>query len=65
MQRLARGNSLYTANGKGRFSDTSEEQQVWLGRWAWGAHFADFDNNGWQDLVVTNGYLTGRKPDDL
>jgi ASPIC and UnbV len=23
--------------------------------WGWGNTFADFDNNGWQDLAVTNG----------
>jgi hypothetical protein len=37
-----------------------------MGRWSWGSLFVDFDNNGWQDLIVTNGYITGDKsPDDL
>jgi hypothetical protein len=26
---------------------------------------ADVDHDGWEDLVVANGYVTGRKPDDL
>jgi enediyne biosynthesis protein E4 len=25
--------------------------------WSWAALFADFDNDGWKDLLVTNGYL--------
>lgn len=25
--------------------------------WSWAALFADFDNDGWKDLFVTNGYL--------
>lgn len=25
--------------------------------WTWGPLFADFDNDGWKDLIVTNGYL--------
>lgn len=65
LQHLARGNSLFTADSQGKYEETALVQKVALGRWAWGAHFADVDNNGWQDLLVANGYLTGRKPDDL
>jgi len=25
--------------------------------WSWSALFADYDNDGWKDLYVTNGYL--------
>ena len=25
--------------------------------WSWGPLFADFDNDGWKDLIITNGYL--------
>ncbi len=26
--------------------------------WSWGGQFADFDNDGWLDLFVSNGYYT-------
>ena len=25
--------------------------------WSWSALFADYDNDGWKDLYVTNGYF--------
>jgi len=30
-----------------------------MGRWAWSDQFVDLNNDGWEDLVVANGYLTG------
>ena len=29
-----------------------------MGRWAWGSLFADFNNDGWEDLYVCNGFFT-------
>lgn len=65
VQRLARGNSLFVARDDGRFDDASLGAGVTLGRWAWGSIFADLDNDGWEDLVVANGYLTAPVADDL
>lgn len=62
-QRHARGNSLFRNNGDGSFTDTSVSSGVTLGRWAWGSVFADFNNDGWQDLYVTNGFITAEDPD--
>ena len=35
-----------------------------MGRWAWGSRLTDLNNDGWEDIVVANGFMT-KKPDDL
>ncbi len=66
-QRMARGNTLFAARGDatGAFDDVSESAGVVMGRWAWSSAFADLNNDGWEDLLVANGYLTNRREDDL
>jgi len=64
-KRFARGNSLMRNAGGKRFEDVSEEAGITLGRWAWSAPFVDINNNGWEDLVVANGYITGGGSGDL
>jgi hypothetical protein len=65
-QRHARGNSLFRNRGAGAaFDDASEDAGVTLGRWAWSSLFADVDDDGLEDLLVANGYLTNEDPDDL
>ena len=65
VQRMARGNTLFANSGDGRFLDVSEAAAVTMGRWAWASKFADFNNDGWQDLVVANGYVTTEDTGDL
>ena len=65
VQRLTRGNSLFANNGDGTFSDVSVDAGVTMGRWAWGSIFVDFNNDGWEDLVVANGFMTAPDTDDL
>ena len=36
-----------------------------MGRWAWGSNFADINNDGWEDLYVTNGFFTTADAGDL
>ncbi len=57
-QRHARGNALYRNQGDGHFSNVSQSAGVELGRWAWGSDFLDFDQDGYQDIYVTNGYIS-------
>ncbi len=65
-QHMARGNSLFRNLGPGqRFADVSVDAGVTVGRWSWGSVFTDLDNDGWEDLLVANGFVTGEVPDDL
>ena len=65
MFQLAQGNTLFTNNGKGAFHDDGAAKGVGMGRWSWGSIFLDFNNDGWEDIFVTNGFVTGREEDDL
>jgi hypothetical protein len=58
-RRHARGNSLFQNMGDGTFQDVSQSAAVTEARWAWGSSFADINNDGWQDLLVGNGMVTG------
>jgi hypothetical protein len=67
-QRHARGNSLFASlGGKAAplFRDVSLDAHVTKGGWAWSSGFADINNDGWEDLVVANGYITQENPRDL
>jgi len=64
-QYLARGNSLFSNAGDGSFQDVSIAAGVTMGRWAWGSVFADINNDGWEDLLIANGWFTGTQTSDL
>jgi tetratricopeptide (TPR) repeat protein len=64
-RRHTKGNSLYRNRGDGSFAETGPEQRVEMGRWAWCADAADFDNDGSPEIYVTCGMLTGPKETDL
>ncbi len=49
-------NTLQINNGNGTFSEVGQLAGVDRTDWSWCTLFADFDNDGWQDLFVTNGY---------
>jgi hypothetical protein len=62
LQRFARGNTLLRNTSKARFEDVSRKAGVEMGRWAWGSLFADVNNDGWDDILIANGFIT--KDDD-
>ncbi|MDH3590044.1 MAG: VCBS repeat-containing protein, partial [Gammaproteobacteria bacterium] len=53
---LFNGNRLYRNEGNGNFSNVTDLAGVRQGYWAWGTCFADFNNDGNQDLFIVNGY---------
>ena len=64
-RRHARGNSLYRNSGDGKFQNVSGQAGVEMGRWSWCSDFWDFDHDGYPDLYVANGYISGLDRNDL
>jgi tetratricopeptide (TPR) repeat protein/peroxiredoxin len=60
----AMGNSLFR-NGGGIFEDTTRAAGVGIGRWAWSSDAWDFDHDGFPDLYIVNGMVTGPSREDL
>ena len=53
--------SLYANQGNGEFKDVSWDAklaQLTYQPVRWGVGFADFDNSGWPDILVSNGNVT-------
>ncbi len=61
----AMGNSLLHNGGDGLFHDASRAADVQMGRWSWSSDGWDFDHDGFPDLYVTNGMVSGPLRDDL
>ncbi len=53
-------NNLYRNLGKGVFRDISYGSGIAIPSWrmlGWGTAFVDFDNDGWEDIFVSNGHV--------
>ncbi len=50
-------NMLQQNNGDGTFSEVGQLAGVSNTDWSWAALFGDYDNDGYKDLFVTNGYV--------
>ncbi len=48
---------LHLNNGNGTFSEIGQIAGIAATDWSWAPVFADYDNDGWKDLLITNGYL--------
>ena len=58
------GNQLYRNMGDGTFRDVSFEANVYDAGWAWAGRFWDYDNDGYLDIMVANGYISGDPNDE-
>ena len=63
-QKHAMGNSLFR-NEAGLFQDVTSGSGSGIGRWSWSSDSWDFDHDGYLDLYVTNGMVSGPSRDDL
>lgn len=51
--------------GQLRFAEIGQLSGISNTDWSWSALFMDFDNDGWKDLLVTNGYLRDYTDNDF
>ncbi|MEZ0484426.1 VCBS repeat-containing protein [Fibrella aquatica] len=57
MRNMLQLNQGTDPRGQLRFSEVGQLAGVAATDWSWSALLADFDNDGWKDLFVSNGYL--------
>jgi tetratricopeptide (TPR) repeat protein len=61
----AMGNSLFQNTGEARFDDVGEHSATTMGRWSWSSDSWDFNHDGFQDIYIANGMLSGATRTDL
>lgn len=57
MRNMLHLNEGIDEHGDLRFSEIGQLAGVSNTDWSWSPLFADFDNDGWKDLFISNGYL--------
>ena len=60
----AMGNSIFR-NAGAVFDDRTATAGVAMGRWAWSSDSFDFDHDGFSDLYIANGMVSGTSRQDL
>ncbi|MGH9407670.1 MAG: FG-GAP-like repeat-containing protein [Terriglobia bacterium] len=59
------GNSLFRNDARGAFTDESAPSETSMGRWAWSSDAWDFDHDGYPDIYIATGMISGPKEEDL
>jgi hypothetical protein len=55
-RQMASGNTLLRSRGDGTFEDVTKKAGANPVGWFWAASFADFDNDGWQDIYAADSW---------
>lgn len=63
--RVVKGNTLFISDGNGKFKDVTEQARSNPFGWYWSSAIFDYDNDGRQDIYSVNGWITGKKTEDL
>lgn len=58
-------NTVQMGRGDGEFSEVGNFMGTGQTEWSWAPLLADFDNDGFKDLYITNGYLRDTKDNDF
>ncbi len=61
---LLQGNNFWTPiseKGKILFANLAQQTGIEAGGWSYGAQFGDLNNDGFIDLYVANGYISGER----
>jgi tetratricopeptide (TPR) repeat protein len=61
----AMGNSMFQNSEDGKFTDVSGRSGTMMGRWAWSSDAWDFNHDGFLDLYIANGMISGETREDL
>ncbi len=63
--KFVRGNTLFMAQPDGGYVDRAQELEVHRGLWAFASLLADTDNDSRLEVLVANGYVSGKRRKDL
>ena len=58
-------NVLQMNTGNGQFSEIGQMAGISQSDWSWATLIADFDNDGWKDIFISNGFKRDIKDKDL
>ncbi len=60
------GNTLlHNSGAAGNFSDVTEDSGARVGGWNWGSGAWDADHDGYPDIYIANGFISGQKREDV
>lgn len=58
-------NTFQLNNGNGTFSEIAQLAGLHKSDWSWANLMADFDNDGYKDILITNGFKQDTKDNDF